>query len=80
MMKTFQMGIPKFPSYASLLTSYLFLLMGGVLYFIVKEIEKGGFINVIIMWRTPTLFERLKCESESENNQKRRSWGMHLNL
>jgi hypothetical protein len=54
--------------------------MGGVLYFIVKEIEKGGFINVIIMWRTPTLFERLKCESESENNQKRRSWGMHLNL
>jgi hypothetical protein len=79
MMKTFQIGISKVPSYASLLTFYLFLLMGGVFYFIVKEIDKRGFINVSIMWRTPTLLERLKCESESENNQRKRSWGMFPN-
>ncbi len=49
MMKAFQMGIPKFPSHALLLTSYLPLLMRGVLHFIVKEIKKGGFIKVSTM-------------------------------
>jgi hypothetical protein len=31
-------------------------------------------------WRTPKLFERLKCEFEGENNGRRKSWGMFPSL
>jgi hypothetical protein len=37
------------------------------------------FCGEVSMWHTPTFFERLKCESKSENNEKK-SCGMFCNL
>ncbi len=47
------------------------LLNGGSIVIIIDNLMKR-------LWHTPKLFERLRCESEGENNG-RMSWGMLFN-